>query len=65
MPIPVPTMIPMMAPKNRQDHRFGPDHRADLTAFHADRPQQADLAGALEHREHEGIHDPDERDEHG
>src|SRR5690348_12248506 len=48
-----------------QDHRLGPDHGADLAAAHADRAQQADLAGALEDREHERVHDPDERDDHG
>ena len=48
-----------------QDDRFGPDHRPDLAPLHADRPEQADLAGAFEHREHERVHDPDERDKHG
>jgi hypothetical protein len=51
--------------EDRQDDCFGPDHRPDLAPLHADRPEQADLAGALEHREHERVHDPDQRDEHG
>jgi hypothetical protein len=57
--MPVPMMIPVMAPKTGQDHCLGPDHGPDLAPPHADRAEQADLAGALEHREHERVHDPD------
>ena len=48
-----------------QDHRLGADHRPDLAALHADGPQQPDFVRALEHREHEGVDDPDQGDEHG
>ena len=48
-----------------EDHRLGADHGPDLAALHADRPQQPDLVGALEHRQHERVHDPDEGDDHG
>ena len=47
------------------DHRLGPDHGPDLPSFHPYRPQQAELVGALEHREHQGIDDPDQGDEDG
>ena len=48
-----------------QDHRLGADHRPDLPAFHPDGPQQPDLVGSLEHREHERVHNADQRDEDG
>ena len=51
--------------EDRQDHRLGPDHGPHLAPLHPDRPQQADLVGALEHRQHEGVDDPDEGDEDG
>ena len=48
-----------------QDHRLRADHGADLAPLHAHRAQQPDLVGALEDREHERVHDPDQGDDHG
>ena len=45
--------------ENRDDHGLRADHLPDLTAFHPHRPQQADLARALEHRQHERVDDAD------
>ena len=50
--------------EDRQDHRFRADHGPDLAPLHADRAQQADLVGALEHRQHQRVDDPDEGDDH-
>ena len=51
--------------EQRDDHRLGADHRPDLAALHPDRAEQADLARALEHRQHQRVDDSDQRDEHG
>ena len=48
----------------RRDHALVPDHAADLTARHADRAQHPDLARALEDRQDERVHDPEQRHEH-
>ena len=49
----------------QRDHdRLRADHGPDLTALHSDRAQQADLARALEHREHQRVDDADQGDHH-
>ena len=44
------------------DHRLPSHGSPQLAPVHADRPQQTDLAGALEHRQGERDRDPEERD---
>ena len=51
--------------EDRKDHRLGADHDPHLAPAHAHGPQETDLVGSLEHREHEGVYDADERDGHG
>ncbi len=47
-----------------QDQRFGADHEPDLARFHADRPEQSDLPGPFEDRQHERVDNPDQGDDH-
>ncbi len=47
----------------RRDHSLVPDHPPRLAARHADRAQHPDLAGALEHRQDERVHDPEQADD--
>ena len=42
---------------------LGDDHAAQLAPLEAERPQQAELAGALQHAERQGVHHADRRDE--
>ena len=52
-------------PEDGQDHRLRADHGPHLAPFHAHGPQQADLAGALEHREHQRVDDAHQGDDDG
>ena len=45
------------------DHRLPPHHRADATPRLADRPQQAELTGALVHRERDRVADAHDGDQ--
>ena len=49
--------------EERDDHRLRADHRPHLPPFHPDGAQQSDLVRALEHRQHERVDDPDQRDQ--
>ena len=51
-------------PDQRGDHTLVADHPPRLPAGHADRPQHADLAGALEDSEHQRVDDAEEAHEH-
>ena len=42
---------------------LGDDHAAQLAPLEAERPQQPELAGALQHAERQGVHHADRRDE--
>ena len=46
-------------------HRLAADHGPDLAPAHADRSEQAQLPGALEHGEHQRVDDADNGDEDG
>ena len=55
----------MTAPNTDRIDRLGADHGPHLATFHADSPQEPDLVGPLEHREHQRIDDTDQGDNHG
>ena len=64
-PSPVPTTMPMTAPKTA---RITDSERIMARIWRRFMPtaaQQPDLVGALEHRQHERVDDPDEGDDHG
>ncbi len=51
--------------KDGEYHRFGPDHCPHLSTLHPYRPEQTDLVGPFEHREHQRVHDSNECDDNG
>ena len=57
--------MPMTAPNSATITDSDADHRPDLAALHPDRAEQPDLPRSLEHRQHQRVDDPDQRDEHG
>ena len=57
-----PERDPEGGAQQRGDDALVADHPPDLTAAHADRAQHAELAGALEDRQHERVDDPEQAD---
>ena len=51
------------AADQRGDHALVADHPAHLAPRHADRAQHPELARALEDRQHERVHDPEQADD--
>ena len=51
------------AADRRQQRRLGQELEADVAAGRAERAAQADLAAALEHRDHHDVRDPDRADQ--
>ena len=49
----------------RRHHALVPDHPPHLASGHPDCSQHSELAGALVHREDEGVDDPEEADDDG
>ena len=60
-----PTASPSSRAEQRDDRRLPPDRGAHLPPAHADGPQQAELAGALEHRQGDGVGDAEQGDDDG
>ncbi len=60
---PAPSGNPERGADQRRHDRLVADHPARLPARHPDCAQHADLARALEHRQHERVHDPEQRDD--
>ena len=58
-----PEQDPERAADQRGDHALVPDHAPHLPPGHADRAQHPELARALEHRQHERVHDPEQADD--
>ena len=64
-PMPIPRAAPLSG-ADQGDHGGLPaDHRPDLAAGHADRAQQAQLAGALEDRQRQRVDDAEQGDHDG
>ena len=57
-----PSTTPEHGPQHRHHHRLQGDHQPQLTAAQADGAQQADLAGALDDRQRERVHDAEHGD---
>ncbi len=55
----------MIAPNTERMTDSDADHRPHLPSFHTHRPQEPDLVGPLEDREHERVHNADEGDHDG
>ena len=62
---PEPGRDPGHRAEQRGDDRLVADHPPHLAARHADRAQRAELARALEGREHERVDDAEQRHDHG
>ena len=58
-----PDRQPQQGAEQRDRDRLDPEHPAQLRAIHADRPEQADLAGPLDHAEGERVDDAEDRDQ--
>ena len=58
-----PEHDPDHAADQRGDHALVADHPPHLPARHPDRAQHPELARALEHGEHERVHDPEQADD--
>ena len=63
-PKPVPMARPRVGAEQGDDHRLVAHRRPQLPTGHADRPQQAELTGALEDRQRQGVGDAEQGDEH-
>ena len=62
-PATVPSAMPVSAPSSDISTDSRRTTAAHLPAGRADGPHQAELAGALHHREHQGVDDAEDRDD--
>ena len=62
MPKQMPERDAEHRPQHGHHHRLEGHHQPQLTSAEADRPQQTDLPGALDDRQRQRVHDPEDRD---